>query len=175
MFVHLCELDDSKYFMCQMGDFKFLASMIQHVPLDIKVRYTFCCAPISMKHTFACTMFLKVSRSFVFILIASSGFASVSMMAGCCRKILEWFLGKMTSVKYHDFVVMVMMIQTTLMYLISRQFARRFSEGHPLTLTWVTHHLGFPFEVPKNLRELALLENVFDVIDLYLWLRWSNC
>lgn len=46
-------------------------------------------------------MFLKVSRSFVFILIASSGFASVSMMAGCCRKILEWFLGKMTSVKYH--------------------------------------------------------------------------
>ena len=60
IFVTLSELDNEKYFMCHIDDFKFLADMIEHVPLQLRVRYVFCCAPIMRKQPFICTMFLKV-------------------------------------------------------------------------------------------------------------------
>lgn len=58
--MNLSTVDDSLYFMCNIEDFKFLADMIQHVPLPLRVRYLFCCAPINKKMPFVCTMFLKV-------------------------------------------------------------------------------------------------------------------
>lgn len=54
-------MDSSSYFMCDTEGFKFLADMIQHVPLPLRARYVFCCAPINRKQPFVCTMFLKVS------------------------------------------------------------------------------------------------------------------
>lgn len=63
IFVNLSTVDDSLYFMCNIEDFKFLADMIQHVPLALRARYVFCCAPINKKMPFVCTMFLKVSHS----------------------------------------------------------------------------------------------------------------
>lgn len=60
IFVHLCTVDDSMYFMCNTEAFKFLAEMIQHVPLPLRARYVFCCAPINQKAPFVCAMFLKV-------------------------------------------------------------------------------------------------------------------
>nr|CAD7443941.1 unnamed protein product [Timema bartmani] len=59
IFVTLSTVDDSLYFMCNIEDFKFLADMIQHVPLPLRARYVFCCAPINKKMPFVCTMFLK--------------------------------------------------------------------------------------------------------------------
>jgi len=41
IFVSLCTVDDSLYFMCNVDDFKFLADMIQHVPLPLRARYVF--------------------------------------------------------------------------------------------------------------------------------------
>lgn len=64
IFVTLCQLDNDKYFMCNVDDFKFLADMIEHVPLQLRVRYVFCCAPIPKKQPFVCTMFLKFARQF---------------------------------------------------------------------------------------------------------------
>ncbi|KAI5641916.1 hypothetical protein NE865_05915 [Phthorimaea operculella] len=52
IFVHLCTVDDSLYFMCNTEGFKFLAEMIQHVPLPLRARYVFCCAPINNKLPF---------------------------------------------------------------------------------------------------------------------------
>lgn len=49
--------------MCQTEDFKFLADMIQHVPLPLRARYLFCCAPINKKMPFVCTIFLKVQSN----------------------------------------------------------------------------------------------------------------
>lgn len=60
IFVSLSTVDDSLYFMCNTEDFKFLAEMIEHVPLPLRVRYVFCCAPINRKMPFVCSMFLKV-------------------------------------------------------------------------------------------------------------------
>jgi ATP-dependent RNA helicase SUPV3L1/SUV3 len=57
-------VDDSLYFMCTTEDFKFLAEMIQHVPLPLRARYVFCCAPINRKMPFVCSMFLKYARQF---------------------------------------------------------------------------------------------------------------
>ncbi|GLH11315.1 hypothetical protein R5R35_001449 [Gryllus longicercus] len=64
IFVTLSTVDDSLYFMCNVEDFKFLAEMIQHVPLPLRARYVFCCAPINKKMPFVCTMFLKFVRQY---------------------------------------------------------------------------------------------------------------
>ncbi|EDW37929.1 GL12317 [Drosophila persimilis] len=64
IFVNLCTVDDSLYFMCNIEDFKFLAEMIQHVPLPLRARYVFCCAPINRKMPFVCSMFLKIARQY---------------------------------------------------------------------------------------------------------------
>ncbi|KAI8737937.1 ATP-dependent RNA helicase SUPV3L1, mitochondrial [Biomphalaria glabrata] len=64
IFEQICALDSTTYFMCKMEDFKFLADMIEHVPLPLRVRYVFCCAPISVKQPFSCTMFLQFARRF---------------------------------------------------------------------------------------------------------------
>lgn len=64
IFVSLCTVDDALYFMCNVDDFKFLAEMIQHVPLALRSRYVFCCAPINRRQPFVCAMFLKCARQF---------------------------------------------------------------------------------------------------------------
>ncbi|CAG7836861.1 unnamed protein product [Allacma fusca] len=64
IFVTLCTVDDSLYFMCLVGDFKYLADMIQHIPLPLRARYVFCCAPISRKMPFVCAMFNKFARQY---------------------------------------------------------------------------------------------------------------
>nr|CAG4640662.1 EOG090X01V1 [Eulimnadia texana] len=64
IFVSLSTVDDNMYFMCNIEDFKFLADMIQHVPLPLRARYVFCCAPINRKVPFVCTMFLKMARQY---------------------------------------------------------------------------------------------------------------
>ncbi|KAL7307924.1 hypothetical protein TKK_0000017 [Trichogramma kaykai] len=64
IFVSLCTVDDSMYFMCNVDDFKYLADMIQHVALPLRARYVFCCAPINRKYPFVCSMFLKFARQF---------------------------------------------------------------------------------------------------------------
>lgn len=64
IFVSLSTVDDALYFMCNIDDFKFLAEMIQHVPLALRARYVFCCAPINRKMPFVCSMFLKFARQF---------------------------------------------------------------------------------------------------------------
>ncbi|XP_054261770.1 ATP-dependent RNA helicase SUV3 homolog, mitochondrial [Macrosteles quadrilineatus] len=64
IFVTLSTVDDSLYFMCNVEDFKFLADMIQHVPLPLRARYVFCCSPINKKMPFVCSMFLKFARQY---------------------------------------------------------------------------------------------------------------
>lgn len=64
IFVNLSTVDDSLYFICNIDDFKFLADMIQHVPLPLRARYVFCCAPINRKIPFVCSMFLKFARQY---------------------------------------------------------------------------------------------------------------
>ncbi|KAL4640875.1 hypothetical protein GN956_G11249 [Arapaima gigas] len=109
IFVSLSRVD-GLYFVCNIDDFKFLADMIQHIPLNLRSRYVFCTAPINKKQPFVCTTFLK--------------------------------------------------------------FARQFSRDEPLTFDWVCRHVGWPPVSPKNIKDLAHLEAVHDVLDLYLWLSY---
>lgn len=62
IFVTLSTMDDSLYFMCAIDNFKFLSDMIQHIPLPLRARYVFCCAPINLKMPFVCTLFRKVGK-----------------------------------------------------------------------------------------------------------------
>lgn len=63
IFVSLAQVD-GLYFVCNIDDFKFLADMIQHIPLNLRSRYVFCTAPINKKQPFVCTSFLKFARQF---------------------------------------------------------------------------------------------------------------
>ncbi|XP_060828972.1 ATP-dependent RNA helicase SUV3 homolog, mitochondrial [Bombus pascuorum] len=62
IFIALCELDSTLYFICNLDDFKFLADTIQHIPLPLRTRYVFCCAPVNRKMPLACNMLLKYAR-----------------------------------------------------------------------------------------------------------------
>ncbi|KRY53152.1 ATP-dependent RNA helicase SUPV3L1, mitochondrial [Trichinella britovi] len=110
IFVSLSAVDESRFFMCNVDDLKFLADMIEHVPLTLKVRYIFCMAPISRKKPFVCGMFLR--------------------------------------------------------------YARKFSRGEPLTSDWLARTVGWPFSAPTKIVDLIHLEDVFDVLDTYLWLGY---
>ncbi|XP_077570273.1 ATP-dependent RNA helicase SUPV3L1, mitochondrial [Stigmatopora nigra] len=63
IFVSLSQVD-GLYFVCNIDDFKFLADMIQHIPLNLRSRYVFCTAPINKRQPFVCTSFLKFARQF---------------------------------------------------------------------------------------------------------------
>ncbi|CAF1507705.1 unnamed protein product [Rotaria magnacalcarata] len=110
IFVVLSQLDDSLFFMCNVEDIKFLADIIEHVPLPLRARYTFSCAPINKKMPFVCTMFLK--------------------------------------------------------------YARQFSRSEPTTFDWLAKQIDWPFEIPNTIMDLVHLEEVFDCLDLYLWLSF---
>jgi len=40
-------------------------------------------------------------------------------------------------------------------------------------LEWLCRQLGWPFQAPRTIADLVHLEAVFDVLDLYLWLRFA--
>uniref|UniRef100_A0A8C6VTQ8 ATP-dependent RNA helicase SUPV3L1, mitochondrial n=1 Tax=Naja naja TaxID=35670 RepID=A0A8C6VTQ8_NAJNA len=63
IFVSLSQVD-GLYFVCNIDNFKFLAKMIQHIPLHLRARYVFCTAPINQKEPFVCTSLLKFARQF---------------------------------------------------------------------------------------------------------------
>ena len=52
------------------------------------------------------------------------------------------------------------------------KFGRKYSTGHPLTYGWVMDLLNAPFKAPQTLPDLMILEQNFDVFDLYLWLGY---
>ncbi|CAK9823603.1 ATP-dependent RNA helicase SUV3 homolog, mitochondrial [Anthophora retusa] len=64
IFVALCELDHTLYFICNLDDFKYVADMIQHIPLPLRQRYVFCCAPVNRKIPLTCSMLLKYARQY---------------------------------------------------------------------------------------------------------------
>lgn len=64
IFCSLCQINNAEYFMCHTDSIKFLADMIQHVNLPLRARYVFCCAPISPRMPFVCTVFLKYARQY---------------------------------------------------------------------------------------------------------------
>lgn len=53
--------------MCNVDEMKYLADLIEHVPLSLRARYIFSCAPINKKMPFVCTMFLKVRKKQILI------------------------------------------------------------------------------------------------------------
>ncbi|GBM01033.1 ATP-dependent RNA helicase SUV3, mitochondrial [Araneus ventricosus] len=64
IFISLCIMDTSSYFMCDTEGFKFLADMIQYISLPLRARYVFCCAPINKRQPFVCSMFTKFARQY---------------------------------------------------------------------------------------------------------------
>ncbi|CAK9800924.1 ATP-dependent RNA helicase SUV3 homolog, mitochondrial [Anthophora quadrimaculata] len=64
IFIALCELDHTLYFICNLDDFKYVADMIQHIPLPLRQRYVFCCAPVNRKIPLTCSMLLKYARQY---------------------------------------------------------------------------------------------------------------
>jgi ATP-dependent RNA helicase SUPV3L1/SUV3 len=52
------------------------------------------------------------------------------------------------------------------------KFVRSYSNDDPITIEFLKSIINWPLKMPSNLNELIHLENVFDVLDLYLWLSF---
>lgn len=63
IFISVCQVDTSNYFMCNLDAFKQLAELIQHIQLTMGNRYILCTAPVDLNNSFICTMFLKFARA----------------------------------------------------------------------------------------------------------------
>lgn len=111
VFASLCSIDERQYFLSAFDDVAYLASLIDHIPLKLKAKYTFATSPIGEKQTFACTCFVK--------------------------------------------------------------FVRFYSNNEAVSADTLRKMLGcWPLRVPANLGDVAHLECVYDVLDLYLWLAY---
>ena len=62
IFISLVSLNDSAYFMCLMEDTLFLSQLIEHIPLPLRTRYTFCLAPVNNRQPKVCAIYLKFAR-----------------------------------------------------------------------------------------------------------------
>ena len=58
-----------------------------------------------------------------------------------------------------------------LVTLLWMQFARQHSSGKPLTFDFLCRALDWPCEEPKTVDDLLHLETVYEMTDLYMWLR----
>lgn len=108
IFMSICKIDNGQYFMCNFEEIKNLAELIDHIPIPIRAKYTFAISPISLRHPFISSCFVK--------------------------------------------------------------FVRSYSNNDPVTIEYLKSIINWPLKMPANLTELVHLENVFDVLDLYLWL-----
>lgn len=108
IFMSICKIDNAQYFMCNFEEIKNLAELIDHIPIPIRAKYTFAISPISLRHPFISSCFVK--------------------------------------------------------------FVRAYSNNDPVTVDYLKSIVSWPLKMPANLNELIHLENVFDVLDLYLWL-----
>uniref|UniRef100_A0A914V392 ATP-dependent RNA helicase SUV3 homolog, mitochondrial n=1 Tax=Plectus sambesii TaxID=2011161 RepID=A0A914V392_9BILA len=64
IFASLCSIDSTKFFMCTIEQTKALADLIEHVKLPLKVRYTFCLAPVTYDSPIIAANFVKFARKF---------------------------------------------------------------------------------------------------------------
>jgi ATP-dependent RNA helicase SUPV3L1/SUV3 len=62
VFVSICEIDNSKYFLCNYENIIYLASLIDHIPLKMSERYMFACTPVSRSNTFLVSSLVKFVR-----------------------------------------------------------------------------------------------------------------
>ncbi|XP_067943763.1 ATP-dependent RNA helicase SUPV3L1, mitochondrial-like isoform X2 [Watersipora subatra] len=89
IFTTVMTIDNEKYFLCQMDQFKKIAEVIEHVPIPLRSRYIFCCAPIPLQSAFVTTTLLKFVRRF------STGQA---LTIQWLKEQIEWPLNKPVSV-----------------------------------------------------------------------------
>uniref|UniRef100_A0A1I7X6D3 Suv3_C_1 domain-containing protein n=1 Tax=Heterorhabditis bacteriophora TaxID=37862 RepID=A0A1I7X6D3_HETBA len=63
LFVSVCSVSEN-YFICTVEQIRALADLIDYIPLPLKVRYTFCVAPISVESKVTASAFIKMVRRF---------------------------------------------------------------------------------------------------------------
>lgn len=58
------------------------------------------------------------------------------------------------------------------LFLPLMQFATQFSLHQPITYEFVAKQCEFPLSAPKTLSDLIRLEQIFDILDLYMWFSY---
>lgn len=48
---------------------------------------------------------------------------------------------------------------------------RQYSKNDAISWNWLSNSIGWPLSTPRTITDMVHLEAVFDVMDLYLWLR----
>lgn len=64
IFVNMCKVDSSQYFLCNFKEIKGLAELIDHIPVNLKAKYTFACSPITLREPYLTSCFVKFVRAY---------------------------------------------------------------------------------------------------------------
>ena len=81
IFKSICTLDNSQYFLCNYDEVIGLADLIDHIPLQVRKKYTFVQSPISTKDVFLSSCLVKFVRAY-----SNNEVVDESML----QQLLEW-------------------------------------------------------------------------------------
>ena len=137
IFMSICTIDNSQYFLCNFEEIRVLAETIDHIQIPLKAKYTFVTSPISTKYFILIRFFFLPYSLFIYL----SLFGDLS--------------------KRKPFVVSCFV-----------KMVRMYSNNTAVTIDNMKTMLSWPFKKPTSLKDLMLLEDMFDVLDLYLWLSF---
>jgi ATP-dependent RNA helicase SUPV3L1/SUV3 len=62
IFMSICKIESSDYFLCEFENVKALAVLIDHIPMQLKTKYKFCLSPINVNETLITSCFVKFAR-----------------------------------------------------------------------------------------------------------------
>jgi ATP-dependent RNA helicase SUPV3L1/SUV3 len=88
IFMSICKIDNGQYFLCNFEEIKNLAEMIDHIPIPLKAKYTFCTSPISTRDIFVSSCFVKFVRSYS---------NNEPVTVECLQSIINWKLSTPTN------------------------------------------------------------------------------
>ena len=173
-------LNNDVYFLCGMESFKELIGLIEHIDLPLRVRYQFCMAPVSVKSIFLSTLFTKVftNQLNISLLFTFDKLMICFHLLNCCYR------GTVSCVSHiaHEPLAFCcqrwnclhLLFPKDVRYLfkdIVLKFARSYSNGTPIDCKWLLLQTDYPWSLPKTIKSLAKLEEVHEIMDMYLWLR----
>jgi ATP-dependent RNA helicase SUPV3L1/SUV3 len=77
VFKALATVNSSHFFLCQLDDMRNTAEHIEHINLPLKVRYTFCLAPVPQKAPIVSTQMVRMARRFRYVPACTRAFIGV--------------------------------------------------------------------------------------------------
>nr|XP_022336779.1 ATP-dependent RNA helicase SUV3 homolog, mitochondrial-like [Crassostrea virginica] len=72
----------------------------------------------------------------------------------------------------YQFCMAPVSVKSIFLSTLFTKFARSYSNGTPIDCKWLLLQTDYPWSLPKTIKSLAKLEEVHEIMDMYLWLSF---